>query len=311
MGAVKRFDLNLNLSGVVVLIAAGVLFPVMLSTAVGIVAVAIAGDVGGIVTGVLVISFTAAAMGSALIAVVLTGRKAQLARRQSDFVAGVSHELRTPISAIKLCAQTLKSGNLTDDTERTADCVAAILRETEWLSMMVDGVLAWRASSRDMVALRMKRETVSGAVQSAIERFRSMVVEDEMELRASIETRLPVLHDPAALNTVVLNLLTNAYKYTGRDKSAEIAVRDAGARVEIEVRDNGIGLSGAEIKQVFDPFFRAVKTQSAGSGGVGLGLAIVRHLVQRHGGTVTVASSIGQGSAFTVCLPAAEEKHEP
>ncbi len=299
----RRYHLNLNLTGVTVLVAVGVLLPVMLSTAAGIVALVIARDAGGIVTGVLVISFTVAAAGSALIAVVLTGKKARLARRQADFVANVSHELRTPLSAIRLYAQTLQSGELADDPERIEVCLATILRETEWLDVMIDRVLTWRASSRDMLALDMQTRPVTEAVRDAVERFRSMVAPDELEFTSSIDSELPVRHDAGALNAVVLNLLTNAYKYTGKDKRIRVDVRDGEGAVLIEVHDNGIGLTSADAKHVFKPFYRVERKDGGAPSGTGLGLAIAQHLVDCHRGAIAVRSEKGSGSTFTISLP--------
>jgi len=303
----KRYHLNLNLTGVIVLVAVGVLLPVMLSTAVGIVALVIARDAGTIVTGVLVICFAVAALGSALIAVVVTGKKARLARRQADFVANVSHEFRTPLSAIRLYAQTLQSGKLADDPDETARCIATILRETEWLDVMIDRVLTWRASSRDMMPLEMDTGPVANAVTDAVERFRSMVLPDELDLSSSIDSRLLVRHDANAVNAVVLNLLTNAYKYTGKEKRIRVGVRDEDGNVMIDVLDNGIGLTPREAKHVFRPFYRAEGPEGGTASGAGLGLAIAHYLISRHGGAITVRSEKGKGSTFTVRLPAASE----
>ena len=303
----KRFHLNLDLTAVIVLIAVGVLLPVLLSTAVGIVALVFAKDVGSIVTGVLVISFAVAAMGSALITVILTGRKARLARRQADFVANVSHELRTPLSVIKLYAQTLQSVKLADDPEQTARYLATILRETEWLDVLVDRVMTWRAASKDMMALDMATRPVGQAVSDAIERFRSMVAPEDFVLSSSMDTRLCVSHDAGALSAVVLNLLTNAYKYTGKEKRIGISARDEEGSVVIEVQDNGVGLPLAEVKNIFQPFYRAERQNGSAASGVGLGLAIARHLVTLHKGSVTVRSEEGKGSIFTIRLPALPE----
>jgi two-component system, OmpR family, phosphate regulon sensor histidine kinase PhoR len=303
----KRLPLNLDLTAVVVIIAAGVLLPVMLSTAVGIVALVIARDAGGIVTGVLVISFAVTAAGGALIAVVLTGKKARLARLQADFVANVSHELRTPLSAIKLYTQTLLSGRLNGDPAQTAHCLATIVRETEWLDVMLEQVLTWRAASRDMMTMDMETRPVARAVGDAVERFRAMVPSDEVDVASSIETRIPVRHDARALQAVVLNLLTNAYKYTGKVKRIRVRVRDDDGHVVIEVQDNGIGLSAQDMKRVFHPFYRAQRQDGSGPAGVGLGLPIAKHLVSRHRGSITVNSAEGQGSTFTIRLPRATE----
>lgn len=301
----KRLNLNLNLTAIIVLIAVGVLLPVMLATAAGIVALVIADDAGGIVTGVLVISFAVTAGGSALITVVLTSRKARLARRQADFVANVSHEFRTPLSAIRLYAQTLESGQLDDKPEEAAKCVSTILRETEWLDVMIDQVLTWRASARDMLNLQMQSCPVTDAVTHAVERFRSMSPPDELTLTTAIDTRLDVAHDGRALGAVVLNLLTNAAKYTGPVKRITVRARDEGESVVIEVEDNGVGLSPAEVRHIFEPFYRVPRSDGSDSGGVGLGLAIAHHVVGRHDGSLTVESEKGKGSTFMVRLPVA------
>ncbi len=302
----KRFRLNLNLTSVIVILAVGVLVPVMLSTAAGIVAVALSKDTGVVISGALIISFTATAAGCGLLALVFTGRKARLARQQADFIANISHELRTPLSAIQLYAQTLHSGKLADDPEQTAQCIATILRETAWLDVMIDRLLTWRASSKDMLELSMETQPAAAAVQGAIDRFNSMVPPDELTLTVSMDSRLCVRHDAQALNAVVLNLLMNAYKYTGTQKMIGVRVRDEDRCVIIEVEDNGIGLSAADTPRIFQPFYRAARGGKEGTGGIGLGLAIAWSLVEQHNGALSVRSRPGEGSTFTISLPAAE-----
>jgi two-component system phosphate regulon sensor histidine kinase PhoR len=302
----KHFRLNLDLTSVIVILAVGVLLPVLLSTAVGIVSIVLADDSDGIITGVLVISFAATAAGCGLLALVFTGKKARLARQQADFIANVSHELRTPLSAIRLYAQTLQSGRLSDDPEETARCIAIIVRETTWLNALIDRLLTWRAASKDMLELALETQSVADAVHGAVDRFNSMVSSDGLTLGVDIETRLCVRHDPGALNAVILNLLMNAYKYTGAQKQIRISAQDSGGQVIIQVEDNGIGLSAAEAKRIFRPFYRAPRRGKGEAGGVGLGLAIAWKVIGQHDGTLLVSSRPGEGSCFTIRLPAAE-----
>jgi signal transduction histidine kinase len=302
----RRLELNLNLTSVIVMVAAGVMLPVLLATAVGIVALCLARDTGGVITGVLIVSFTLTAAGCGFLALVWASKKASLARQQADFIANISHELRTPLSAIKLYAQTLESGQLADNPSETARCIATILRETSWLDAMIDKVLIWRASGKEMLKLDMKPQSVRAAVEGAVERFRSMVPTDGLTLTLQIESMVPVLHDSKALHTVVLNLLTNAYKYTGDVKQIQIQVRENPTHVFIEVSDNGEGLTQTEAKRVFQPFYRAPSGVENEKGGAGLGLAIARKLIQQHHGSISVSSEHHIGTRLTIRLPVTE-----
>ena len=296
---------SLGLRGAIVTLSAGVLVPVILSTAVGIVALVIGTSTKEMLIGILVVCFTAAAAGGAVVAVVLLGRRARLARLQSDLLANVSHELRTPLAAIRMYAQTLESGLLEKDPESTRQSLATIVRETEWLEATVERVLTWRSLARDQDAVDLRPGPVGGAVEDALARFRRMVVPGEVELDVEIASERPVSHDRDALGRVVLNLLANAYKYTGEKKRIRVAVRDGGDGVEITVEDNGIGIPAADLEHVFEPFFRVDSGSPGGAAGAGLGLAIVRQVVRLHGGEVTASSEPGRGSIFTVRLPVA------
>jgi two-component system phosphate regulon sensor histidine kinase PhoR len=303
----KHLNLNLKLTSVMILIAAGVLLPVLLATATGIITLVIARDAGGIITGVLVISFAVTALGSALVTVVLTGRKARLARLQADFIANVSHEFRTPLSAIRLYTQTLQREQTCSDEKQRAECLATILRETNRLDMMIERVLTWRGASKDMMPLNPVVAPITATIRDALDRFKSMTPPETVTLTTELSSRSRVFHDPESIHSAVLNLLTNAYKYTGDDKRIHVTVKDHDQNVLITVRDNGIGMSPSQMKRIFQPFYRATDSDVHTSGGVGLGLAIANYQIKQHHGSLTVQSEKGRGSCFTITLPVTTE----
>lgn len=303
---IRKLRRNLSLTGAIVTISVGVLVPVLLSTGVGIVALAIGEGSADLVLGVLVLSFAAAAIGSAIIATVLLGRRARIARLQSDLLANVTHELRTPLSAIRLHAQTLEQD--IEDPEKAKRCVQIIIRETGWLEAMIDRVLTWRAAAKDRSAPEIVREPVGDVVEETAERFRRMFDPGEVDLAVDVATSTPVDHDKRSLGSAILNLLVNAYKYTGEDKKITLGARDGEAEVVITVEDNGQGIPKRELGRIFDPFHRADSRLGSKSAGAGLGLAIVRHEVRTHRGKVFVESEEGKGSTFSIHLPVVKEK---
>ena len=308
----KMLGPNLSLTGVIVTLAVGVILPVLLSTTVGIVSLAMGERTNSLVVGVLVICFAAAAIGGAVTATVLVGRKARTARLQADFLASVSHELRTPLAAIRMYAQTLRMGRLENDAARTEQSLDTIVRETMWLETMIERVLTWRSAAKDRMVLERRAVGISGAVEDALERFRALVPPEEMELVVDLEGNAPVLHDRNAVAMLLLNLLINAYKYSPEEeRSVRVRSRDEGEEVVIEVEDRGIGIPVSERRKVFQPFHRVDTRLRARSSGAGLGLAIARAVVVAHGGRIAVSAGAGGlGSVFTTRFPVAEEHGE-
>ncbi|MBN2343827.1 MAG: HAMP domain-containing histidine kinase [Deltaproteobacteria bacterium] len=294
----------MSLTGAIVATAVGVLLPVILSTSVGIVALALGKSSEWTLFGVLVISFAAAAIGGAVVVTVLLSRKHRIARLQADFIANVTHELRTPLTSIRMYSQTLEMGALNEEPEMFNNSVRAILRETEWLEAMIDRVLTWRAASKDMDSPNMHSGCIATTVQAAVDRFLRMIRGRDVDFQCKIDTEAMVTFDEQGMHSIVLNLLVNAFKYTGKNKKIELRLFDFDEHVVLEIEDNGIGFSQSEEKKIFDPFYRVDSRLSGKSSGAGLGLAIVRHQVILHKGSILVRSEPGKGSKFIVQFPA-------
>ena len=284
-------------------LAVGVILPVILSTSVGIVSIALGEKANNLVIGILVICFAAASIGGAVTATVLLGRKARTARLQSDFLANVSHELRTPLSAIRMYAQTLQNEKLWDDPQKVEECLSTIVRETDWLETMVDRVLTWRSAAKDRMVLELRPAPLTQAVNSALDRFSALTAPGEVELTTEISTAAPVNHDPNGIVTVLLNLLINAYKYTGEDKRITIRAFDRNHAVTLEVEDNGIGIPITDQRRIFEPFFRGDDRLRSKSSGAGLGLAISKAIVTAHQGSIRAESREGHGTRMIVRFP--------
>ncbi len=306
----RKLGLNLSLTGVIVTLAVGVILPVILSTSVGIVSIALGEKANNLVIGVLVICFAVASIGGAVTATVLLGRKARIARLQADFLANVSHELRTPLSAIRMYAQTLQAGRLRENPHKTRECLDTIVRETEWLETIVDRVLTWRSAAKDRLVLELRVASVAGAVHTALERFSLLTAPGDVELSSEVSTTASVAHDPNGIVTVLLNLLINAYKYTGEDKRIVVRAFDQGSEVVLEVEDNGIGIPITDQRRIFEPFFRGDARLRGTSSGVGLGLAITKALVTAHHATIEVNSSEGRGTRMIVRFPVASPESD-
>jgi signal transduction histidine kinase len=237
--------------------------------------------------------------------VVSARRAQQLARQQMEFVAAVSHELRTPLAVIRSAGDNLAEGVVGDETRvrRYGDLVRS---EGRRLTEMVEQILEFagiHSGQRTFVLRPVDARQVVEAIVLA-----SQPLADEAGLRLEVEipeTIPPVLADEAALRRVLQNLAGNAIKYGAGGSTVRITAAAEGRTVRLTVADEGMGIPAAEQQRIFEPFYRAPEVVAAQIQGAGLGLSLVQRIVESHGGRITVRSAPGQGSAFTVHLPAA------
>jgi two-component system phosphate regulon sensor histidine kinase PhoR len=239
--------------------------------------------------------------------VIYTGRtlyrEARLSRLKTDFVSLVSHELRTPLTSIRMFIETLALGRVTDPRQ-TQEVLELLARETERLSEMIERVLDWARIESGRKIYHRSPVQVTEVVDSALAAFRAQRLGIQVPLKCDLESNLPALDiDREAVAGALLNLLQNAYKYSGEDKRIELKARREGRDVALEVRDFGVGIAARERKRIFERFYRVDNLLTRKTEGSGLGLAIAKRIVEAHGGRIQVKSELGKGSAFIVYLP--------
>jgi len=233
-------------------------------------------------------------------------RQMRVAQLKNDLVATVSHELRTPVSSIRLLVDTLlaqQDGTPEVTPGQTRDYLELIAQENGRLVRLIDNFLMFSRMEEGKHEVQFEsidaREVVNQAVEAVQERFDT----DRSELVVVAEQQTPVRGDLDLLITAVVNLLDNAWKYSGDSKRVVLSCQRQGEQVVIAVQDNGIGLQSKVKGKVFDRFYQVDQRLSRVQGGCGLGLSIVKYLVEAHGGTVAVESELGAGSKFLISLP--------
>jgi signal transduction histidine kinase len=227
-----------------------------------------------------------------------------------EFVASVSHELRTPVAVIKSAAENLSQG-VVGNADRVKRYGQMIEGEARRLGEMVERVLQYAGIDSGLGYGTRSPLAPQEIVESAIGNVLPMLGPDKITIERQIPEGLPpVLGDAAALRSAVQNLVANAVKYGGTDRwvgiKAEHVREGRTPEVRITVSDHGPGIPANELPHIFDPFFRGGDAMAQQIHGNGLGLSLVKRIVNAHGGQVTVATKPGMGSAFTIALPAAE-----
>lgn len=231
-------------------------------------------------------------------------RADELARMQLDFVAGVSHELRTPLAVIRSAGENMADGVVTSE-KQVRNYGALVRDEGRRLSRMVEQILRFARLETGTGAPELTRQEPARLATLAVEQAKAEMA--GVEFAVSIEDNLPeVMADEAAMTHCLQNLLTNAVKYgDGKWVGLEIRWADGGAGVEFAVTDRGPGIAPGEASKLFDPFFRGQDARENQTKGLGIGLSLVKRVVDAHGGQVKAANAPEGGARFSILLPAA------
>jgi signal transduction histidine kinase len=234
-------------------------------------------------------------------------RDLHIAEMRSHFVASVSHELKTPLTAIRMFAETLALGRTRDETTRS-EYLETIVDESERLARLVDNVLDFSKIEQGKKIYRMRPTALADVVRSAARAMRYPLSQQGFDLSVSIDERLPKLSaDPDALEQAILNLLSNAMKYSKTSRQIDLSCSRYNGDAVIAVTDHGIGIATTDQARIFEKFYRVRSQDTDLIAGTGLGLTLVKHIAQSHGGSVDVQSVPGRGSTFSIRIPVPPE----
>ncbi len=229
-------------------------------------------------------------------------RRLETVRR--DFVANVSHELKTPITLIKGFVETILSGAL-ENRDETEHFLKIIEKQVNRLNAIIDDLLSLSRLEQDPNSSKMVLEetALKGVLESAIRDCGLKASAKNSTIHLNCEENLRALVNPPLLTQAMINLVDNALKYSEPEKPIEVKVSKNQLEIVIEVQDSGCGIDSKYLPRLFERFYRVDQARSRKLGGTGLGLAIVKHIAQAHRGSVSVKSTLGKGSQFSIHLP--------
>ncbi len=223
-------------------------------------------------------------------------------RRKDEFLATLAHELRNPLAPIRQAAAIARNERSTDAQRRWSNNV--IERQVQHMSLLLDDLLDVSRITHGTLQLRKQQTDLQSVVSAAVETARPLIDERRHRLTVQVPGELQVVGDPLRLAQVLSNLLTNAAKYTNPQGSISVEARAEQDRLLVTVADNGIGIAQEDLPKVFGMFAQVRSAQEHAAGGLGIGLALAKGIVELHGGRIEASSAgPGQGSRFTVTLP--------
>ncbi len=246
----------------------------------------------------------------ALLAIRQVRRERELARVRSEFVSSVSHELRTPLAQIRLFLETLRLGRFADEAQREW-LLGHLDRETLRLSHLVENLLRFSRPNPGPASTPAAEVDVSEEAAEVVRAFEPLAASRRVVLETDLEDDAVALLDREAFRQVLLNLLDNAVKFGPTGQRIAVRVEREMDTVRVSVTDQGPGIPAAERERAFEPFVRGADDATRAVGGSGIGLAVVRDAVHRHGGRVRIEDAPTGGTRVVVELPAIRRRAEP
>ena len=224
-------------------------------------------------------------------------KEAKLNQQQRNFFLSITHELKTPIAATKLQLQTLQKQKLNPETQN--ELIGSALLETERLNLLIDNVLM--ASSLDNNQLNFKLEPcdLSLEVEKIVNRYYSKEIEKK-ELDLIVQKNISAKIDVNAFPSVITNLITNAFKYSKDNKKVLVELKKQNAKIYLSISDQGCGISEEDKTKIFDRFYRAGNEETRSSKGTGLGLFIVKYIIDKHNAVINVRNNPPKGTVFEI-----------
>jgi signal transduction histidine kinase len=242
----------------------------------------------------------------------MVSKEMAVAKLKSDFVSNVSHELRTPLALIRLYAETLELGRITTK-EKKHQYYRIIRKESERLTALINNILDFSRIEAGRKEYEFRETDIADLVRNTLDSYRYQIEQQGFALEESIDPDLPAVRvDREAIARALVNLVNNALKYSQDEKYLGVKLYRDNGSVKLEVADHGIGIARRDQIKIFEKFYRAGDPLVHNTKGSGLGLSLVRHITEAHGGEIEVESSPGTGSKFIMSLPlvAAPQLHQ-
>jgi signal transduction histidine kinase len=244
-------------------------------------------------------------LGGIALTVRATDREARLAQAKSDFVANVSHELKTPLSLLSLFSEILELGRVKNE-EKKIEYYRIMRHESLRLNKIIDNILDFSKIEAGRKTYNFEEGDVGEVIEKVLSSYRYQIVNSGFDIQTTMQPDLPpVLIDREAMSQAISNLVDNAIKYSRDVKQLSITTKTSGTDLSIEMADRGIGIPRAEQAKVFEKFYRVGNGLVHDVKGSGLGLSLVKHIIEAHKGTISVESDVGKGTRFTIRLPLA------
>jgi signal transduction histidine kinase len=228
-------------------------------------------------------------------------REKHLARLRSDFISNVTHELKTPLTSIRMYAESLMLGRV-KSASRQKEYLSVVVNESERLKRMINNILEFSKMEKAKQEYHPVESNLSEILLAAIRELNYWMEEKEFTLITEIDRNIVVKVDPEKFQQVFTNLLSNAIKYSGDSKKIYLRLFQNSGAVITEVEDEGIGISADNLTKIFEEFYRVEQQESGDISGTGLGLTVVKGIVEAHRGKIWVESKPGKGSKFSVIL---------
>jgi signal transduction histidine kinase len=232
-------------------------------------------------------------------------REARLAQAKSNFVANVSHELKTPLALLSLFSEILELGRVNSE-EKKSEYYRILRHESLRLNKVIDNILDFSKIEAGRKTYNFAHGDMAEVIENVLSSYRYQITNSGFDVQTNIQPDLPpVLIDREAMAQAISNLVDNAIKYSGDVKQLSIKTETLGSDLSIEIADRGIGIPRAEQDRVFEKFYRVGNGLVHDVKGSGLGLSLVKHIIEAHKGTISVESDVGKGTRFTILLPLA------